>query len=108
MYWNARGGSSTDGGAFFLNVVPSGNGHAGDSGPSYKLQVTNKFGAQVATRPGQAPCDLSKPITIPGDTRHDIEAIESSLSANNPHALYEYLCDIDERHELRPFALVRK
>jgi len=89
MYWNARGGSSTDGGAFLLNVVPTGNGNG--KAPSYKLQVTNKFGAKLSTRPGQAPCDLSKPVTIPGDTSRDIEAVDSALSGNNPQALFEYL-----------------
>jgi glutamate synthase domain-containing protein 1/glutamate synthase domain-containing protein 3 len=88
MYWNARGGSSTDGGAFLLNVVPTGNGNG--KAPSYKLQVTNKFGAKLSTRPGQAPCDLSKPVTIPGDTSRDIEAVDSALSGNNPQALFEY------------------
>ena len=67
-YWNARGGSSTDGGAFLLNVTPngSGNGHA----PSYNLSVTNKFGAKVSTRPGQVHCDLSKPAAVPADAAH--------------------------------------
>jgi Glutamine amidotransferases class-II./GXGXG motif. len=93
MYWNARGGSSTDGGAFLLNVVPSGNGNVkpNNSAPSYTLQVTNKFGAQLSTRPGQAPCDLSKPVIIPNDTHNDVEAIDNALSENNPQALFEYL-----------------
>jgi glutamate synthase domain-containing protein 3 len=41
-YWNARGGSYTDGGAFLFTVTPDG-----------RLSCTNKFGDPVATPPGQ-------------------------------------------------------
>jgi glutamate synthase domain-containing protein 1/glutamate synthase domain-containing protein 3 len=45
LYWNARGGSHTDGGAF-LFTVRSGNG---SSGSRKELVVTDKFGARVRT-----------------------------------------------------------
>jgi glutamate synthase domain-containing protein 1/glutamate synthase domain-containing protein 3 len=38
-YWNARGGSYTDGGAFIFTVTPDENGA--------KLVCTNKFGAEI-------------------------------------------------------------
>ena len=42
-YWNARGGSHTDGGAFLFDVVPNGgNG-------SRRLRCTNKFGQAITT-----------------------------------------------------------
>ncbi len=41
-YWNARGGSYTDGGAFAFTVTPDG-----------RLSCTNKFGDPVTTPPGQ-------------------------------------------------------
>ncbi|MGH2398508.1 MAG: glutamate synthase, partial [bacterium] len=41
-YWNARGGSYTDGGAFMFTVTRGG-----------KLTCTDKFGAPVQTPPGQ-------------------------------------------------------
>jgi len=41
-YWNARGGSYTDGGAFLFTVTPDG-----------RLACTNKFGDPVTTPPGQ-------------------------------------------------------
>ncbi len=44
-YWNARGGSHTDGGAFIFSVTP-GTGEAGTSVPA--LHCTDKFG-QVVT-----------------------------------------------------------
>jgi glutamate synthase domain-containing protein 1/glutamate synthase domain-containing protein 3 len=46
VYWNARGGSHTDGGAFLFTVQPNGNGSA-------KLVCTDKFGKpiRVSTQP---------------------------------------------------------
>jgi glutamate synthase domain-containing protein 1 len=43
-YWNARGGSYTDGGAFMFTVDRSG-----------RLTCTDKFGVPVTTQPGQVP-----------------------------------------------------
>jgi glutamate synthase domain-containing protein 1/glutamate synthase domain-containing protein 3 len=92
MYWNARGGSSTDGGAFLLNVIPDGKSNNG-SGPSYKLTVTNKFGVQVGTKPGQSHCDLSKPAVVPGDTTAYDNEILKMTTANDGHAIYSFLRD---------------
>ncbi len=44
LYWNARGGSYTDGGAFVFTVTPDG-----------ALTCTNKFGERVSVPPGQEP-----------------------------------------------------
>jgi glutamate synthase domain-containing protein 3 len=89
MYWNARGGSSTDGGAFLLNVTPTGNGTAKE--PSYKLSVTNKFGNLVGTRPGQVHCDLTRPVTIPSDTGDDRAQINHAVMENDAVALFGFL-----------------
>jgi glutamate synthase domain-containing protein 1/glutamate synthase domain-containing protein 3 len=43
-YWNARGGSYTDGGSFIFDVNPDGNG-------GHELIMSNKFGAIVDTHP---------------------------------------------------------
>jgi glutamate synthase domain-containing protein 1/glutamate synthase domain-containing protein 3 len=43
-YWNARGGSYTDGGSFLFDVVPTDDG-------GRELIMTNKFGALVNTHP---------------------------------------------------------
>ncbi len=91
MYWNARGGSSTDGGAFLLNVTPktNGNGHA----PSYELSVTNKFGTRVSTRPNQVHCDLSKPPAVPGDAGAMREKIAELIAVGDSAALFGFLRD---------------
>ena len=43
-YWNARGGSYTDGGSFIFDLDPKKDG-------SYELVMTNKFGDLVHTHP---------------------------------------------------------
>jgi glutamate synthase domain-containing protein 1/glutamate synthase domain-containing protein 3 len=50
-YWNARGGSHTDGGAFIFTVQSNGNGHK-------KLSCTDKFGRPVTLDSGQERCDV--------------------------------------------------
>ncbi|MGA8239203.1 MAG: hypothetical protein WB818_01440, partial [Desulfobacterales bacterium] len=48
-YWNARGGSAADGGAFIFTVKDAGRGDG-----SKELVCTNKFGTPVRTPEGQA------------------------------------------------------
>ena len=49
-YWNARGGSATDGGAFIFTVSDAGKGDG-----SKQLVCTNKFGEEVTVPPNQLP-----------------------------------------------------
>jgi glutamate synthase domain-containing protein 1/glutamate synthase domain-containing protein 3 len=113
MYWNARGGSSTDGGAFLLTVTPSnGNGshgtpHAPREGiphaereeynGHYTMQVTNKFGGPVATLPGQRHCNLSlpakTPAKTPADTAADRDAIDALAAAGDPEQAFSHFRD---------------
>ena len=58
-YWNARGGSHTDGGAFVFNVQGT-NGSA-------TLTCTDKFGREVKSPPGEWTLDLSsRPVQPEG------------------------------------------
>tara|TARA_B100000959_G_scaffold282179_1_gene348013 strand:- start:2034 stop:4727 length:2694 start_codon:yes stop_codon:yes gene_type:complete len=50
-YWNARGGSYTDGGAFLFDIRPTNSG-------GKELVITNKFGELVDTHPN-GECNLS-------------------------------------------------
>jgi glutamate synthase domain-containing protein 1/glutamate synthase domain-containing protein 3 len=88
MYWNARGGSSTDGGAFLLNLTPCNNGGAE---PTYGLSVTNKFGARVQSTQGQAHCDMALDIAVPESSDADIVQIDSAIANKNPQALFTYI-----------------
>jgi glutamate synthase domain-containing protein 3 len=50
-YWNARGGSSSDGGAFIFTVAPGENG-------GKRLSCADKFGRAVELNGGSVRCDL--------------------------------------------------
>ncbi len=52
-YWNARGGSYTDGGSFIFTVAPNG-------GREWKLTCTDKFGREIDVPARQKPYDFSK------------------------------------------------
>jgi glutamate synthase domain-containing protein 1/glutamate synthase domain-containing protein 3 len=99
-YWNARGGSSTDGGAFLLSVSPTAKAGNGAARPSsekpaaenghYALRVTNKFGTPIATMPGQRHCNLSIPARPPADAAAQLASLGDLLSGGDPHDLFAY------------------
>ena len=97
QYWNARGGSHTDGGAFLLTVSPNGNGNGksepGLSSPAHTLRVTDKFGKPVLCTDGQVHCDLSTPTVVPADTDEDEAAIEVAIAEQDALALFTYFRD---------------
>ncbi len=57
-YWNARGGSSTDGGAFSFTIKDSGKGDG-----SKTLVTQNKFGENVILPKGRSHCDTGLEIS---------------------------------------------
>ncbi len=90
-YWNARGGSFTDGGAFLFNILPE--NHAGGNGqaPKYRLEATDKFGTPVMTWPHQEHCNLSVPVTVSAPHEADAAAVESAVRENNADAIFHHL-----------------
>jgi glutamate synthase domain-containing protein 1/glutamate synthase domain-containing protein 3 len=95
-YWNARGGSSSDGGAFLLTVSPTNGNGAAKPGAStakadYKLRITNKFGSPVATAPRQTHCNISVPPVASAKSDEDIAALDRSLKDGDPGSLFAYL-----------------
>ena len=70
QYWNARGGSYTDGGAFLFDVVQSEDG-------SKELIMTNKFGDVVDTHP-------------PGDYMSTFATEESPLGFSDTDPVLAY------------------
>jgi len=54
-YWNARGGSYTDGGAFIFTVKNQGDG-------KYQLSCADKFGRPRTVRPGKR-IDVTQPVS---------------------------------------------
>ncbi|MFC1858201.1 glutamate synthase [Thermodesulfobacteriota bacterium] len=61
-YWNARGGSAADGGAFIFTVKDAGNGDG-----SKELICTNKFGEVVETSPNQKHRHPATELSIPAN-----------------------------------------
>jgi len=83
-YWNARGGSSTDGGAFLMTVSPSQVGSADGNGQAaasrhYQLQIADKFGRPVTLPAGQVHCNLAHP-PLSGPHAEDIAAIDRAIA----------------------------
>jgi len=79
-YWNARGGSYTDGGAFIFTIR---------GGEKKKLVCSNKFGEIVKTPEYQMHCDFTKSITPPPDGDRQREMIEAELKS--PLSLFAFM-----------------
>lgn len=108
IYWNARGGSHTDGGAFLLTVEPTigkgkpaAGGNGNGSADGYTLRVTNKFGDPVRTLPGQTHCDLSIAAAPAVHGEAELTVISDAVSNGDAPAVFEYFraqvadCDYD-------------
>ncbi|MHC4700447.1 MAG: class II glutamine amidotransferase domain-containing protein, partial [Planctomycetota bacterium] len=80
-YWNARGGSHTDGGAFSFTVDSAGSDDA-------RLSCADKFGAAVTCPPGNWAVDLRSDLksdSMPNGLRATVEA---SAADGDAPALY--------------------
>lgn len=91
-YWNARGGSHTDGGSFSFTVSPTGNTGNGDAA-RYTMTISDKFGNPVAISKDQVHCDISVPGIRPIDIQKETVLIEQAISEREPRFLYEHLRD---------------
>ena len=69
-YWNARGGSYTDGGSFIFSLKDN-----GDASGNKKLVCTDKFGRVIETPKDKEICDVAKPV----ESNAVCEAIEKKL-----------------------------
>lgn len=91
QYWNARGGSYTDGGAFLFNIIPDRNSLHKEGEPRYRLHATDKFGVPVCAWPGQVHCNLSTPIRVSALAENDTARIEEALNELSADKLFECL-----------------
>ncbi|RZN41377.1 MAG: glutamate synthase [Methanophagales archaeon ANME-1-THS] len=80
-YWNARGGSHTDGGAFIFTL-------RGEDQEKKRLVCTDKFGHIVKLPEYQWHCDCTLPIIPPSDRMRQRERIEAAL--RSPEHLFEF------------------
>jgi glutamate synthase domain-containing protein 1/glutamate synthase domain-containing protein 3 len=84
-YWNARGGSHTDGGAFIFNLVP-------DSTGRMRMECTDKFGEPVPMPRGSELCDLSRGISLSTESEETIqEIISERFVPGNAFAIFEMI-----------------
>lgn len=83
-YWNARGGSHTDGGAFVFRVK-----HEGDRS---SVKCFNKFGELVRTDSGKAVCDFSEEYSDQGSREED-ERIQGLLHAEGALELFRMVSE---------------
>lgn len=87
-YWNARGGSYDDGGAFIFNL------HR-DQDNKIRISCTDKFGAAVAIPGGAKLCDFTKPFTYSAEAEETIPTIISErFVPGNTEAVFELIRDL--------------
>jgi len=81
-YWNARGGSHTDGGAFIFDLKPDDRGRL-------RISSTDKFGAPVPLPAGTDPCDFSAGVKTADLLVKD--RILQPFETTNTAVIFEYL-----------------
>ncbi|MGD8449357.1 MAG: hypothetical protein PVF36_09005, partial [Desulfobacterales bacterium] len=86
-YWNARGGSATDGGAFIFTVKDAGKGDG-----SKELVCTNKFGEVVTTPQHQKPYKTPPEIVTPANAAEIDQAVTQGLSRADISEFKDYCC----------------
>ncbi|MCX5861255.1 MAG: glutamate synthase [Deltaproteobacteria bacterium] len=85
-YWNARGGSSSDGGAFMFNVMPNGNG-------SRTLSCLDKFGRPVTIEKRQ-PLNVTARISKPGNYDNEVgRLLQDAIAGKDPKTLLRFFRD---------------
>jgi glutamate synthase domain-containing protein 3 len=87
-YWNARGGSYDDGGAFIFKLKK-------DPAGKIRITCTDKFGTQVAMPGCTESCDFSKGFSFSSESRETIQTIISErFVPGNSVAIFEMIRDL--------------
>jgi glutamate synthase domain-containing protein 1 len=87
-YWNARGGSHTDGGAFVYTIKDD------PKNPGQKQMVcTDKFGKAIEIPKSQLACDMSLEINTPGHSNVLGNTISNHLGRGDANGLTTFLKD---------------
>lgn len=85
-YWNARGGSHTDGGAFIFTIED-------EDGGGKRLTCTDKFGRVIKIPEGQANYDMTIKVTLPSVNTLIEDKLNEYFSTTRSFALFEYIKD---------------
>jgi glutamate synthase domain-containing protein 1 len=87
-YWNARGGSHTDGGAFVYTIKDD------PKNPGQKQMIcADKFGKAVEIPKSQLACDMSLEINTPGHSNGLGNTISNHLGRGDANGLYAFMKD---------------
>ena len=85
-YWNARGGSYTDGGAFVFNLNKSDQGSL-----ERRLNCVDKFGREIGIPEGQVPYLPGRVYYMMEDENRERFDISGFFELQRPDLLYEYV-----------------
>ncbi len=87
-YWNARGGSYTDGGAFVFNLNKTDQGSL-----ERRLTCVDKFGREIGVPEGQIPYLPGRVYYMMEDEDRERFDISGFFELQRPDLLYEYVKD---------------
>ena len=83
-YWNARGGSHTDGGSFIFNLEKNSEG-------KMRINCTNKFGITPHIHAGKESCDFTDEPELSKELADVEKDIEKWLDVNDTFAIFEFI-----------------
>jgi glutamate synthase domain-containing protein 1/glutamate synthase domain-containing protein 3 len=84
-YWNARGGSASDGGAFVFTIKDSGRGDG-----SKTLSCANKFGEPIAVALGQKPLRVPQDFDAPVSRQSISQAVRAAIASQDNSDMRRY------------------
>ena len=79
-YWNARGGSYTDGGAFSFTIK--------GSGENCKLSCTDKFGKIITCPSGEWNINIDESPTPPKNSHELLQNLETAVATENQNEFF--------------------
>ncbi|RJP23007.1 MAG: glutamate synthase [Candidatus Abyssobacteria bacterium SURF_5] len=97
-YWNARGGSHTDGGAFIFTVS--------GAGENKKMTCANKFGIEVTLSPEKKHRDRAEAVTAPKTQDALSRRIRTFLKREDADGLFAWISDSVARWRYNTLAWV--
>ena len=88
MYWNARGGSHTDGGSFIFNLEESSPGSI-----ERRIKCVDKFGREIKAVQDQIPYLPGRVYYVMEDDEKEKFEISQYFELQKPEILFEYVRD---------------
>ncbi len=92
-YWNARGGSHTDGGAFIFDLTKNANGKV-------RVKCTDKFGEPVPMPTGSEECDFTAGVDASG-LKAQTATVDRLFNTEGAVGVFQYVRDHVQRSTYR-------